>query len=102
MGDETRGGEPRQDSGAFGRTDLDDGAQLLGEQHRERIAAHVIERDGEAATRREGHLAQRREQSAVGDVVVRKQPAFGGEVWIVAKNADRRAGSSRSGATSPS
>ena len=97
MNGEARRHEAREDAGSVVGAHLHDGAQLLGEQHGERVAADGVERDVEPAARRKRHFAQRREQRrrrrrrdrrAAG--LRRSAPA------IAAKNAASRAGSSRS------
>jgi hypothetical protein len=49
---------------------LDDRAEFLGEQRRDRIVAELVELDVDAGVAGEGHFAQGREQAAVGAVVI--------------------------------
>ena len=61
-----------------------------------------VERNVEAAARRERHFGQRHEQSAVADVVIGEQRSSACRRCTSAKKAASRRGSSRSGASLPS
>jgi hypothetical protein len=58
---------------------LHDGPQFFGEQRRQRLGRDRVERNVQAAARRECHFGQRREQPAVADVVVGEQLAGRGQ-----------------------
>ncbi len=54
----------------LGAADLHDRAELFGEQRGQRRARGCLQRDVEPAARGERHLDERREQAAVGAVVI--------------------------------
>ena len=58
------------------RMHLEHRAELFVEERRNRRAGQFVERDGEPAAACERHLGEGDEQSAVGTVVVREQPAL--------------------------
>ncbi len=85
----TLNGEPRRSSSfldaseMFARAHLHHRAQLFREQRGEHVAAGR-QRDVEPASRRERHLGERREQAAVGEVVIREQQT------VAVQRLDRR------------